>query len=56
MAYLGLVGRKARGSYVEAVKSVDKRSDAGHTFSSRYTSKRGGGMLATLLEIREFLN
>jgi hypothetical protein len=39
-------------SYVEASKSVDKRSDAGHTFSFRY--KRGKKLLASLLKIIEF--
>jgi hypothetical protein len=41
---------KRGGSYVEALSSVDKRSDAGDTFDSR--KKRKKKLLASLLEIK----
>ena len=47
--YRYVVGKRG-GSYVEALKSVDKRSDAGDTFDSR--KKRKKKLLASLLEIR----
>ena len=46
--YMYVVGKRG-GSYVEALKSVDKRSDAGGTFYSR--NKRKKKLLASLLEI-----
>ena len=50
LAHYSYVVRKRGGSYVEALKSVDKRSDAGGTFYSR--NKRKEKLLASLLEIR----
>ncbi len=50
LAHYRYVVRKRGGSYVEALNSVDKRSDAGDTFDSR--KKRKKKMLASLLEIK----
>ncbi len=50
MAHYSYVVGKRGSSYVEALKSVDKRSDAGDTFYSR--NKREKKLLASLLEIR----
>ena len=50
LAHYSYVVRKRGGSYVEALSSVDKRSDAGDTFDSR--KKRKKKLLASLLEIR----
>jgi hypothetical protein len=47
LAHYRYVVRKRGGSYVEALKSVDKRSD---TLDSR--NKRKKKLLASLLEIR----
>jgi hypothetical protein len=48
--YYRYVVKKRGGSYVEALKLVDKRSDAGDTIDSR--NKRKQMLLASLLEIR----
>ena len=50
LAHYSYVVRKRGGSYVEALSSVDKRSDAGDTFDSRKKLKKK--LLASLLEIR----
>ncbi len=50
LAHYRYVVIKRGGSYVEALSSVDKRSDAGDTFDSR--KKRKKKLLASLLEIR----
>ena len=47
MAHYSYVVRKRGGSYVEALSSVDKRSDAGDTFDSRKKLKKK--LLASLL-------
>ena len=50
LAHYSYVVRKRGGSDVEALSSVDKRSDAGDTFVSRKKLKKK--LLVSLLEIR----